>query len=106
MGSSVTGTVWRPGEGLSTGRNVKPGESALESDSGVPTELKDPGSGLDVASNLITIKNYVYNRDEMPIRAIPTEGMALSFFIFILALSSTRKVSYMLVSCCGVYYIY
>jgi hypothetical protein len=62
MGSSVTGTVWRPGEGLSTGRNVKPGESALESDSGVPTELKDPGSGLDVVSNLITIKNYVHNR--------------------------------------------
>lgn len=44
----------RPGEGLSTGRNVKPGESALDSDSGVPTELTDPGRGLDVASGLLT----------------------------------------------------
>jgi hypothetical protein len=31
---------------------VKLGESALESDSGVPTELRDPGSGLEAASSL------------------------------------------------------
>lgn len=32
---------------MSTGRNVKPpGESALDTDSGVPIEGKDPGSGL------------------------------------------------------------
>lgn len=62
MGSSVTGKMGRPGEGLSTGRNVKPGESALESDSGVPTELRDPGSGLDVASNLIKVLKHVMEK--------------------------------------------
>lgn len=35
------------GEGLSTGRK-NPGESALERDSGVPTELRDPGKGLSL----------------------------------------------------------
>lgn len=35
------------GEGLSSGRK-KPGESALERDSGVPTELRDPGRGLNL----------------------------------------------------------
>lgn len=30
------------GEGLSTFLKLKPGESALEKDSGVPTELRDP----------------------------------------------------------------
>jgi hypothetical protein len=41
---------------------VKPGESALESDSGVPTELRDPGSGLDVASNLIKVLKHVMEK--------------------------------------------
>lgn len=52
IGSSVTVSMDRPGEGLSTGRNVKLGESALDTDSGVPTELNDPGNGLEVVSNL------------------------------------------------------
>ncbi|KYN28586.1 hypothetical protein ALC57_01978, partial [Trachymyrmex cornetzi] len=42
----------RTGDGLSTGRKEKLGESALDNDSGVPTELIVPGSGLDRASNL------------------------------------------------------
>jgi len=42
----------RTGDGLSTGRKEKLGESALDNDSGVPTELIVPGSGLDSASNL------------------------------------------------------
>lgn len=51
----------RTGDGLSTGRKEKLGESALDNDSGVPTELIVPGSGLDNASNLQrndTIKAY------------------------------------------------
>lgn len=40
------------GDGLSTGRKEKLGESAPDSDSGVPTELMVPGSGLDSESNL------------------------------------------------------
>lgn len=38
----------RLGEGLSIIRKLKFGESALERDSGVPTELRDPGRGLEV----------------------------------------------------------
>lgn len=41
------------GVGLSSGRKENPpGESALDSDSGVPTELSEPGKGLLVDSNL------------------------------------------------------
>lgn len=42
----------RIGDGLSTGRKEKLGESTLDNDSGVPTELIVPGSGLDSTSNL------------------------------------------------------
>lgn len=42
----------RLGDGLSTGWKEKLGESALDRDSGVPTELMVPGSGLAIASNL------------------------------------------------------
>lgn len=48
---SLFGTA-RTGDGLSTGRKEKLGESALDNDSGVPTELIVPGSGLDSASSL------------------------------------------------------
>ena len=39
-----------PGDGLSTGRNEKPGESRLEQDSGVPVELI-VGCRLDIATS-------------------------------------------------------
>ena len=52
-----------PGDGLSTGRNEKPGESRLEQDSGVPVELLMVGCRLDIAtSNLDAAK---VNRPEV-----------------------------------------
>lgn len=50
----------RTGDGLSTGRKEKLGESAPDNDSGVPTELMVPGSGLDNVSNLRKRVYYVY----------------------------------------------
>lgn len=48
-------TTLGPGDGLSTGRKEKPGESRLEQDSGVPAEIV--GCRLDIAtSNLIKRK--------------------------------------------------
>lgn len=42
-----------PAFGLSMERNVNPpGESPLDTDSGVPTELKDPAKGLVAMSSL------------------------------------------------------
>lgn len=51
-----------PGDGLSTGRKEKPGESRLEQDSGVPVELI-VGCRLDIAtSNLNNMYIHAYHR--------------------------------------------
>lgn len=52
IGSSPLDNIL-PGDGLSTGLKEKLGESALDRDSGVPTELNDPGNGLEIPSNLL-----------------------------------------------------
>lgn len=57
--SSLLGPI-QTGEGLSTGWKEKLGESALDNDSGVPTELMVPESGLDIVSNLNVI-NIISN---------------------------------------------
>ena len=63
-----------PGDGLSTGRNEKPGESRLEQDSGVPVELI-VGCRLDIAtSNLNKIHVYVIYT-----RIVYTDDRALLF---------------------------
>lgn len=56
-GSSLTiEIIPGPEDGLCTGRKEKPGESRLEQDSGVPTELTVPGCRLDIATSNLNQK--------------------------------------------------
>lgn len=75
----------RTGDGLSTGRKEKLGESALDNDSGVPTELIVPGSGLDSASNLqrkiIELQKLYYKLHYKNIQII--EIHTLSFLLYL-----------------------
>lgn len=74
---------------------MKPGESALESDSGVPTELRDPGSGLDVASGLGKIKKK-QDKISFPImetRCQPSQSLSVMIQLFFLYSLSFLDVS-------------